>query len=115
MKILNREQFLSLPSGILYMKYEPYNLGELQIKESTLDNDFICLDLNGIEMSDEEQLFHVLIEAQENGRNVELDMELTYRDALYDKNQLFMVLEKDDVLKLTNKLNDILSNYPNEI
>jgi len=46
LKIINREEFLKLPEGILFQKCSLLNLEDLEIKGETWSNDYWSVDIN---------------------------------------------------------------------
>lgn len=118
MKIINREQFLKLPAGILYAKYTPCIFEDIQIKYDTRNGfdekpiDWIYQDLLEINRKDNQDYYDVLDYAQETGDSFELDLECCSRDGLYDEKQLFAVFELKDVSYLIGKLTTLLHTYP---
>jgi len=105
MKIVNRQEFLELPSGTLYATYTPVFFGELSIKTRSLDNDFCYKSLLDSELCGSE-LFNVLLNTQPLLK-VELNFDTctsTSRDGLFDNDQLFAVLDKEEHRELINLL-----------
>lgn len=115
MKIVNRQKFLSLPKGVLYAKFDPenYEFGEIAIKENTLTQDWWNQDLIEVKANDSAELDNVLSKAVEEGKSFSLDYECVGRDGLYEDDFLFAVFEKEDVIKLIERLEKTVHNYPN--
>lgn len=106
MKIVNREEFLKLHSGILFSEYEPCAFYGLFIKqESTNHNDYYETALIGnVDYDSSEDFVDVLLAAQENKTSVKLDFDCCGRNGMYDDNQLYAVYEKEDIEGLINVL-----------
>lgn len=112
MKIINREKFLKLPSGVLYAKYQPQMFDEVCIKWDSWENDWVYQDILNVKSNDSGEMIDILIDAEENGTSFDLDLECAGRDGLYDKDQLFAVFELKDVAYLIARLQMLLPNYP---
>lgn len=113
MKILTREQFLQLPKGIVYTKFEPFIFGDICIKEESLQEDWVYQKLFEVDVNDSGEFVEMLSHAIEKQDNIPLDFEMTMRDGEFVDNQFFAVLEKEEVVKLIHRLEQTLSHYPN--
>lgn len=104
MKIVNRKEFLEMPRGTVYSKYEPTIFDELCVKMSDSEdgwgNDWIYLSLTDGFIKGTEHDVGDLIGLE----HFEFDMEGTVRDGLFDNDQLFAVYDENDILKLIAKL-----------
>ncbi|MFY0516530.1 hypothetical protein ACOMCU_01680 [Lysinibacillus sp. UGB7] len=114
MKIVNLEKFLSLPKDVVYAKFEPNLFGAVTIKADTSSSsgDWWYQDLLEVYVKDNEEWDTILSKAVEKGVSFDLDYESIGRDGLYEKNQLFAVFEKKDVVALIERLKKTLSDYP---
>lgn len=109
MKIVNLEQFLQLPAGSVYAKFEPVIFGDLYVKEGSIGNvDWVCAPFIAVD-DEEKDEYYITNESYAEGTSFKLDVNWTCRDGLYEKNQLFAVYEKEDVEQLITKLQDSLS------
>jgi len=98
MRIVDLKEFLSLPNGTLFMKYAPCSFDDLSVKVESLENDFICVSItNDVESDDTEDFSSILFSAEETGDSFDLDTDATYRDGMYEKDQMFAVYELKDV------------------
>ena len=107
MKILVRSEFLALPAGTVFSKYEPYAFDDLSIKGGTIqpDSDFFYQQLtDSVECSSSDELRKILSSAVSSGSSIELDLYSTSRDGEFKKNQLFAVWEHRDVERLILRL-----------
>lgn len=120
MRIVNREEFLKLEDPVLYIKCDQYGNAEDEMSISygracKGSNDFVTVPLHGFvkEWGGTESLGSddnwTLIKEVMNDRDMhfEWDYTATSRDGLYEENQLFMIYEKLDLLKLIHELNKI--------
>ncbi len=112
MKILRRADFLKLPEGTIFAKGKPWYFENLSIKADSLfleggGNDFLCLSLPWVEASDSGQAMSRLDEMLETG--VSYPMEDSYgRDGCFDDEEVFLVLEEDDLLQLRGYIDTAL-------
>jgi hypothetical protein len=103
MKIVNRETFLKLPAGTIYLEYSRHNFGELCVKEDTYvdSNDFtfriIAAEVNAQNLSEELAMFERALEKNES---ICLDFNCTMRDGKYEEKQLYAIYEEQDIDKL---------------
>lgn len=106
MKVVNLETFIKLPSGTVFSFYESNVFNGLMIKHTTISgiNDFLYLNLIGnINAFDSDEFFDKC-KKLEHGDNCSLDFETLDRDGLFEKDQLFAVYDKADVLGLMREL-----------
>lgn len=113
MKILNRKQFLALPSGVLYSEYRSSGMVEgLYQKGDSWSNDWLYVDLLGEVDSNDSEEFHEAFERAENGEQFKLVYDCGRRDGAFEDETMFMVYDRQDIQELTNKLHAILAVYP---
>lgn len=111
MRIVNRKEFLELPIGTLYSKYEPCIFGPLSIKYDSWkeSNDFIYVGLNEFYHGDSsDSTDNKLDEMESTGINVPIDLNSSGRDGLFDDDQLFAVYDNDDIEHLISKLKECI-------
>jgi hypothetical protein len=113
MKIVDRKAFLGMPEGTLFCKYDPCVFGEICVKGSTWDDDFLLkrafgevLCDNGVEFDD------VLEAARISGASFSLDFECLGRDGLFESDQLFAIWEKSDIEGFQSLLSRAISSMP---
>jgi len=95
MKIVTREEFLKLPKGTLYSKWQPCVAEEIHIKDETVMDDFCC-----VEISNSTSFLYT------NEVSSPVNLETPYRDACArDKDQLFAVWELEDLKALAKVVN----------
>jgi hypothetical protein len=99
MRIVNRKEFLALPSGTIFLKYAPINFGELCIKGgTTTSDDFFYVPIPSADCFDTAEFCELFGNAQkDNLFSIPLDFETESRDGLWDQDQLFAVFEKKDI------------------
>lgn len=123
MKILNRKQFLALPAGVIYTKFMPCLFGDLAVKKESISSaiavpgrittdDWHYHDFMELAVMDSGERADKLFEGMEKDISIPMDFESTSRDGFYDQDQLFAVLEKEDVFGLIHMLKGIVPDYP---
>ena len=112
MRIVNLDQFVAMPAGTLFSKYQPCVFEDLCIKGDSIEEtrDFFyqpivdTLDCGG---SDE---FHsMLFDAQEGGVSIPMNFHYESRDGCFEPAQLFAVWESADVDALIARLQETRS------
>ena len=107
MKLLNRQQFLAQPSGIVFAK-DDADIDTFQIKGNTIDeNDFNYQPLVSIN-SDTFEEHHDAVIHLRSVLEAEADFYNWYRDGSYDEKETFVVLEKHEVRGLIERLEQTL-------
>jgi len=121
MRIVNRKEFLGLEDPVLYSKCDDSGntYGELSIsygRSSEGSNDFVTVGLHGFvkewngsnSVNDGEEHYEILEKAiKDKNSHFEWDYTMTGRDGLFEEDQLFMIYEQLDLLKLIAELNKI--------
>jgi hypothetical protein len=112
MRIVNFNEFLTLPSGTVYMKFRPHVFDEICMKGRSMKDDFNYLNLtNEIECEVSMESIDKLERAcRDSSFSFGLDFDCFGRDGLYDTNQLFAVYEKRDLEGLINRLQQCLKD-----
>lgn len=111
MKIVNRTEFLKLPSNTLFSEYESGHFGDLKIKGATIEpNDFQVQYLNSaVECDSSEDFFSILEHSQQTGESFSMDFNCLSRDGLYDSaNKLYAVWEEVDIQQLIVRFANLL-------
>lgn len=107
MRIVTRKEFLMMPSGTLFMKYEPQIFGELKIKEESYENDFNYVSLDNIKTISDVDESRILSEMEsDSSLSYGVDFYTASRDGLFEEDQLFAVYEQDDLLALISRLKE---------
>jgi len=115
MKILNRDQFLKMPPGTVYSKYEPVFFYDIEIKGDSIyfnggGNDFGCQHIkDAVDAGSSEDFADILLAAEETGGSFKMDFDCQGRDGLFEDDQLFAVWEKEDVEALIKRLEETLA------
>lgn len=113
MRIVNREEFLKLPAGTLYAKYQSLGCwGALEIKEESTDfNDWYQYNLlNGwAGCGSSDQFYDKVMLAEKGEAQLSNDFDCSGRDGLFDDDQLFIVYDKWDIEQLIKKLQELVT------
>lgn len=109
MRIVNRETFLAMPAGTIFAKYTPHIFGELGIKEETIGQDFVVQDLSPWFGDSSEAHWDTLERVAKGEESPPLEFDFAGRDGLFDQEQLFAVLGREDVKALIARLQLALS------
>lgn len=117
MKLLNRDDFMKLPAGVMYSKGRPYHFDGFSVKGDTIkdsngvNNDWFYLQLEWIDSfscTSAQDAFDFMLEYKTSE-----PMESTYsRDGMHDYDDLFLVLDKDDLVKLKEYVNYAIKVTP---
>lgn len=109
MKIVTRDQFVLLPAGTVYAKYQPCCFEELCIKGDSISGvDFFSQSVIEIEAKDSGQYMDRLDQGQYLGESIAMDLNVQGRDGCFDDKQLFAVYEPQDVRGLIDRLQQAL-------
>jgi hypothetical protein len=109
MKILNRKQFLKMPSNTLYTKYAPCWFGSLMVKFESGSSDWNYESLNDpVKCNSSEEMFKILEHSKTSGDSFDIEFGIQSRDGGFDEDQLFVVWEKADIRKLILVLQNCL-------
>ncbi len=103
MRIVDRQTFLGMPSGTLYYKFHGAHFEPLCIKGRSLDNDWIYLPLDQVEVRYDEDYIQGLMRAADEN-SLKLDIEGYCRDGCFDADQKFAVLDAAEVSLLIQRL-----------
>ena len=114
MKILNRQQFLALPAGVIFSKYDPCIFEAFCIKGNTIDiyngtkpeyNDFCFQQIS--DSLDRESALKLPGTDNLTTDSYNFDFDCMSRDGLHYQNQLFAVWEPNDVKQLIMALQEL--------
>lgn len=114
MKIINRREFLAMPSGTVFAKYDPSIIQEPMVKFDTIESRGEVIDFYYASLTDEVDCSGsferdgIMDLAVIEGTPFALHFNTRCRDGLYDADQLFAVWERDDVTGLIARLQSAL-------
>lgn len=108
MKVFRRKEFLKLPPGTFYCQGERWAFGNICVKFDTLGhNDWVYLNFDSIEAFssiEESELLDEMLDAETSHPL----SESAGRDGLFDQDAIFLVYEREDLLKIRKYLDDAL-------
>ena len=106
MKIIQRHEFLTLPAGTVYAKYESFgNLQELCIKQESLEDDWFYIPLVSVESNSSEAFADIITEAETSSSfEFQSDSSCVNRDGLFKKGDQFVVFSRGDVVLMVEAL-----------
>ena len=120
MRVVDRKTFLALPSGTIYAKFEPCVLEDINVKRETWDGppgytgDWIYeplgnpFDFEGHDEAGTPTMSDACFAMTEKGVSIP-NTRCTSRDGCYDKDQLFLVWERGDVLRMQEQISEALA------
>lgn len=104
MKVVDRKTFLQLPAGTAYAKGKEWYFGGLEFKhENAGSNDWWSLEPTWIESEGSHESFDLLEKMLKDGASVQMIDSIT-RDGLYDDDAIFLIFEKNDLLRLRDMI-----------
>lgn len=112
MKIITKNQFITLPEGVLYTKFRPRVFGEICIKGKSLNNDWYYKCLLEVEAKNREHWDKLVTEGMEKGNCIPLDFKKENIDSKCEDFELFAVFEKEEAEQLVDSIQKGLSQYP---
>lgn len=113
MKLYNRTEFMKLPEGTIFAKGKPWYFEDLSVKGETIKGsdgnniDWAERGLVWIEAINDEDQTNKLEGMLEDGLSG--DIQISYgRDGCFDKEDLFLVYEYDDLMELQDIIDTAL-------
>lgn len=103
-----------MPPGTVYLQAsEPWAWSDIRVKHSTISQampgDWIDMNISDIECDGSAQLMDRWADMLDSGVTYPLDLETTGRDGLFDAGAIFMIYERDDLLKLAEMFTKLAS------
>lgn len=121
MKLYNKEEFLKLPSGTLFIFGPVYQeamlepaIHSLNIKYESMTNDFVYKALVDIDADSSETLMDIDERAQKETRvngissNIQMDLECTTRDGFYEEKATYIVFDNEEVKAIVASLQSLV-------
>ncbi len=99
MRIYTRSDFLKLPSGTAFCKGKRWHFGGVVFKGESLSNDWFEADPAWVDGEDCGECFDRLEKMLNDGASYPMQTS-ECRDGLFEDDDLFLVLEKDDLRRL---------------
>lgn len=110
MKIVDLDEFLTYPDGIIFQKFYSYDcdFGEINIKRDsiTTNKDFFyselfSIDWSGVKNSNKYQLIYNHLREKTDAVDL-LSFDTMSRDGCFEDKQLFAVWNKEEIQQLQN-------------
>ena len=107
MKIISNKEFLNMPNGTLFSKFNPCVFDTLSIKRDTIYNsdglpiDYYYTNLIGNVASNSTD---ILFDSITNHSDFDLEFDTIERDGLYDSNALYAIYSDNERLQLIKTL-----------
>lgn len=99
MRVVNRKTFLMLPPGTIYCKGVCWAFDGICIKDDSLENDWIYLDMAWPSAHDTGEAVDLLETSLKTGSSFPCE-DAFGRDGCFQDEAVFLVFEKDDLLAL---------------
>jgi hypothetical protein len=109
MKVIDRETFLQLPQGTVFVKLNACYLSELMVKRGSYPDDFVYRSMIEVESESSNIFCDMLIDACETRTRdiIPLDWDRDiHRDGLFDEAQMFGVLDKEELTNVITLLTE---------
>lgn len=114
MKILTRGNFMKMPEGTIFAKGNPWYFDDLSIKAQSIDEDFVCMSLVDIGADDSGEWFSRLNEMLETGASYPFVNDNYGRDGCFDEEEIFLVFERDDLMKLRDLIDGAIAVFDDQ-
>lgn len=108
MRVVDRKTFLALPAGTIYCKGIRWAFDGLCIKDDSLTNDWIYLDLAWPSAHDSGEAVDILEKSLETGSSFPCE-DAMGRDGCFTEDAVFLVFEKPDLEALRSRIDTALS------
>ena len=110
MKIVGLKEFLTLPPWTMFRKYQPCYTDDLLWKQASLgERDFIYTSASMPDGDSSEHVFAACEDMAENGTSYPIE-DWTARDGTFVDDQLFMIYEEEDILKVQGYIGSALQS-----
>lgn len=109
MRVVDRKTFLELPEGTVYCKGEEWSFDGLTFKFETCGtNDWWSMDPAWVDGKDPIECVDRLEEMKNDGASYPMQISIG-RDGCFDKDAMFLVFEREDLLKLRDLIDKGIS------
>lgn len=111
MRVVDRKTFLTLPAGTIYCKGVQWAFDGLCIKDDSLGNDWIYLDMAWASAHDSGEAVDILEKSLETGSSFACE-DAFGRDGCFDDDAVFLIFETGDLLSLRSRIDDAIAAAP---
>lgn len=121
MKLYNKEEFLKLPKGTLFIFGPEKRIGTLEpsyrslnVKYESMTNDFVYKALIDIDADSSETLMEIDDRIQKETRlngissNIPMDLDCTTRDGLYEEKATYIVFDNEEIKAIITSLQSLV-------
>jgi hypothetical protein len=108
MRVVDRKTFLTLPAGTIYCKGVRWAFDGLCVKDDSLANDWIYLDMAWPSAHDSGEAVELLEASLATGSSFPCE-DAMGRDGCFTDDAVFMVFEKDDLMALRDRIDAAIS------
>lgn len=108
MRIVNRKDFLALPAGTIYCKGVQWAFDSLSIKDDSLANDWIYLDMAWPSAHDPGEACGLMSQSLETGSSFPCE-DAFGRDGCFDEDAVFLIFEPADLWTLRGRIDVALA------
>jgi hypothetical protein len=107
MRVVDRKTFLTLPAGTIYCKGIQWAFDGLHIKDDSLENDWIYLDMAWPNAFDAGDAVDILQRSLATGSSFECE-DAFGRDGCFNDDAVFLIFEKGDLIALRGRIEQAL-------
>lgn len=114
MRIVRRPEFMKLPAWTLHEQRDPSSAwGPAEVKLDTINEarDFYTLSIDWVKHPSA-QIIDAWYDMEATGKSFPLDEEATTRDGLYEEDALFLIYDRDDLIKLRSIIDKCIEASP---
>jgi hypothetical protein len=113
MRVVDRKSFLALPPGTIYCKGVRWAFDAMCIKDDSLENDWIYLNMAWPSARDSGAAVDLLDKSLETGSSFACE-DAFGRDGCFDDDAVFLIFEMDDLLALKNRVETAIDILPRD-
>lgn len=103
MRVVDRKTFLTLPAGTIYCKGVQWAFDSLSIKDDSLENDWIYLDMAWASAHDSGEAVDILARSLEAGSSFACE-DAFGRDGCFNDDAVFLIFEPADLWALRGRI-----------
>jgi len=106
-KVVNREEFLKLPSGTIYCKGRRWYFEGICIKRNSLANEWLYCNPAWVDAEGRDEALARVEDSLANGTAYPCERGMS-RDVAADEDALFLVFDHDDLLWLREQIDEAI-------
>lgn len=109
MRVVDRKTFLALPAGTVYCKGARWAFDSICIKDDSLGNDWVYLNMAWPNANDSGEAFELLEQSLATGASFRCEEDFG-RDGCFNDDAVFLIFEADDLLALRSRIDAALQH-----